>query len=62
MPTKRWRDKYQGEFGPVRESDIARAPPPGNSPVRHAPEDDEWLYAVHEHPGGAEPHDNEWER
>ena len=61
LKTQRWRDKYQGEFGPVSEADIARAPPPGDSPVRHAHEDDERLYAVHEHPGGAEPHEHEWD-
>ena len=61
LRTQRWRDKYQGEFGPVSEADITRAPPPGDSPVRHAHEDDEQLYAVHEHPGGREPHEHEWD-
>ena len=27
----------------------------------HAHSDDERLYAVHEHPGGAEPHEHEWD-
>ena len=40
---QRWRDKHWGEFGPISEADIARAPPPGDSPVRHAHEDDERL-------------------
>ena len=55
------RDNYQGAFGPVSEADITRAPPPGDAPVEHAHSDDEQRYALHSHPGGAEPHDHEWD-
>ena len=56
-----YRDKYWGAFGPVSEADITRAPPPGDAPVEHAHSDDEQLYALHSHPGGAEPHDHDWD-
>ena len=56
-----YRDKYHGAFGPASESDIARAPDPGDDRVEHAHSDDERLYALHEHPGGAEPHEHDWD-
>ena len=63
MVSEHYASKYHGDFGPVGEDDIVRAPPPGNTPVRHAhgtypddPDHVEGSLILHEHVGGWEQH------